>query len=249
MITSQEVTKVFLILLEEIIAIEPYKSKCRNIYKEAGFDTSLGTLLLLCLCLLSLLLAYVSRLLKSPILPSKEIFLLLFVSYFLILLLLQIPVIYRNIKNTREQVIINFTKNKYQAEGREWRIANKLAKNSNFSKEVLEIVKIRINYSIENIEDIAKVKRIANNIYAIIFVIVIICAYTPNNVLSNTLKSDNIKLLPGILAVLSVLVAGINLVRELFFASSLQTEISKLKKCLCLIEQAKLLIDSISKDD
>lgn len=249
MISSQEITNIFSILLEEVISSKPYETKHQNIYKKLGFDTSLGTLILLGLCICSFLLAYISQLINSSILPSKAVLITLFISYFLIFLSLQIPIVYDRVKNTQERTVANFVKNKYQAEVRDWRIANELAEKSNFNKEVLEIVKTKIKHSVENTEDIAKIKRMAKSIYSILIVLIIVYAWIPTNVLWNSLNSDNLKILSGILALLSVLVAGINLVGELFLESSVQTEISKLKKCLYLIEQAKLLIDSRGIND
>lgn len=249
MISSQEITDIFSILLEGVISRKPYETKRQNIYKKLGFDTSIGTLILLSLCTCSFLVAYISQFINSSILPSKAILLMLFISYFLIFLSLQIPMVYGKVKNTQERTVANFVKNKYQAEVRDWRIANELAEKSNFNKGVLEIVKIKIQHSVENIENIAKIKRIAKSIYSVLIVLIIVYAWIPNNVLWNSLNSDNLKISSGILALLSVLVAGINLVGELFLESSFQTEISKLKKCLYLIEQAKLLIDSRGKND
>ena len=82
-------------------------------------------------------------------------------------------------------------------------------------------------------------------VIAVIFIVLNIFIFLPYDLILNILLYTDIKLLPGILALLSVMGTGFILLGELFLASNSQFEMSKLKKCLCLLEQANILIDSI----
>ncbi len=246
MISNQEVSAIFKTLSEKVIKITDPQIKNKNICDKLAPDLSAQALLIASLGFFSI--AYISKITNVTIITSKLVWLVISCSYLLIFILLEIVAEYHSYKSPQEYTERRFNKVSFQAKNYDWSIVNKLAEDSNFKKEPLEFVKIKINNLIENLKEKDEISSVLKNILSISIVAIVIYAFVPNNILLGIVKSNDIKNLSGFLTLLSAVIAGIRLLLELYFISVRQSENSKLKRCLYLIEQAKLMIDSIKID-
>lgn len=242
MTSKQEITAIFNTLSEKVIKITDPQIKHKSIFYKLAPDLSAQALVIASLFFFSI--AYISKITNVTIITSKLVWLVISCSYLLIFISLKIVTEYHSYKSPQEYIERRFNKVSFQAENYDWSIVNKLAEDSSFKKEPLEFVKIKINNSIENLEERDEISSVLKNILSIFIVAIVIYAFVPNNILLGIVKSNDIKNLSGFLTLLSAIITGIRLLLELYFISVRQSENSKLKRCLYLIEQAKLVIDS-----
>jgi len=239
---DQEIAQIYEILLKQVIEnSKPKEAKHPNIWSKLA--PNISSRIILAIALVSFIFVCVSALINSTII-LKAMLTIFIILLFLFLLLYLIKEL-RSLKGIQKQIETNFKKIINQAETNDWSIVDQLIKAANFKKDILEVVKVKISSSIEEIKDRTEITYKFIKILSIFIIAIIIYGWIPSDLLLKIINSTDIKLWTGILALLSALLTGIVLVWELHFALDFQVEINKLKKCLYLLEQAKLLIDNV----
>ena len=246
--SNKQVTKVFNLLLTQVIQKQKHdETKIEHNY----FWDSLAPTILIKIsiigALLFFLLAFISTLIKNTIViyevafPAKLLYLIIHIGFVGLFIMSYLIWKIRQLKSSQKQIEHDFVIGINEAAMNDWKLVEALVKETNYQKEILEYVEKKINRKLEIIQDREKSSHTLIQLCSVISLGILICILVPQE-FEKLVFSKDIKTLPVVLTVLTALGAGFNLMYRFIIEENIKVQIIKLKNCICLLQQAQLLI-------
>lgn len=130
----------------------------------------------------------------------------------------------------------------------DWKLVEALVKETNYQKEILEYVEKKINRKLEIIQDREKSSHTLIQFCSVISIGILICILVPQE-FEKLVFSRDLKTWSVVLTVLTALGAGFNLMYRFIIEENIKGQIIKLKNCICLLQQAQLLIGHFKENN
>lgn len=252
--SNKEVTKVFQLLLARVIE-KPKDDKANISYKSFWNKLAptflikisfIGGALFFVLSLISILLNHTVVVINIT-LPGKVFYFIIYLCFFTLFLWSRLSWDVRQLKSPQKYLEEEFVVAMNEAGVNDWQLVEAVVKEANHQKEILKYVEKKINRKLE-IQDREKSSTTVIQVCSVFSIVILILILFPQY-FQNLLESRDVKLWSGILALLAAVGAGFNLIYRLIIESGLQFQIVKLKDCICLLQQAQLLIDDFKDNE
>ena len=252
--SNKEVTKVFQLLLARVIE-KPKDDKANISYKSFWNKLAptflikisfIGGALFFVLSLISILLNHTVVVINIT-LPGKVFYFIIYLCFFTLFLWSRLSWDVRQLKSPQKYLEEEFVVAMNEAGVNDWQLVEAVVKEANHQKEILKYVEKKINRKLE-IQDREKSSTTVIQDCSVFSIVILILILFPQY-FQNLLESRDVKLWSGILALLAAVGAGFNLIYRLIIESGLQFQIVKLKDCICLLQQAQLLIDDFKDNE
>lgn len=251
---NEAVSNVFDLLFKQVVRVEKKDSKNTQISRY--FWNEIAPTLFLKICVIGtiffFLVAGMSAIINQSIILAGRTILtrtIYLVITFIFFVSFEISWLFRliqQLKGAQKQLEEDFYEAKDDATLVDWQIVEDIIKKANQQPYVLEYVGKKISHLIEQSQNKAKVNYVFIRILAFLIVGIFIGIYLPYDLLLKIITSSQINVWVGTIALLSTLQAAIVLIFDFILSSITEFKTGKLKKCLYLLDQAKLRVNNIS---
>lgn len=247
--SNKEGTKVFKLLLTRVI------EKQKNVKSKSLWHRLAPTFLIKTFFISGasfFLLVLISAVLPHQVgffnktLPGTVVYSIMYLCFFALFLWSRLIWDIRHLKSPQKHLEDEFVVAMNEAEVDDWQLVEAVVKEANHQKEILEYVEKKINRKLEVIQDREKLSTTVLQACSIFSIGIVILILFPQE-FQKLLESKDVKLWSGVLALITAVGAGLNLVYRIITESGLKFQIVKLKDCICILQQAQLMIDKVKK--